>query len=128
MNTFEFLKYSVEQEHLALEQLFEKLSDEKIKLPLSSSEEENDTIGSRLAHIIGAEYRMATYLHQEEHDIEKFEVNSSDLADIIEKSKTSMARHMLTLDNLTEADLEKVWTYCFLGTIRGHFYFAKRKI
>ena len=43
MDVFQFLSYMVEQEHIALEELMDNLSDELLTAPLDASEE--DTIG-----------------------------------------------------------------------------------
>jgi len=100
----------VDQEHNSLDQLYERLDDNKLQHPLSGRTNETDTIGSRLAHLIGAEYRMATYLYQQEDDIEDFAVDGSSLADIMTKSDQAKARHQLTLDHLNMEDLGKTWT------------------
>lgn len=110
MDTFEFLKYMIKQEHIQLNKLLDKLSDVELALPLSARDNEEDSIGSRLAHTIEAEYRMSTYLYKEDSDNPQFNVNDKSVDDIKSKAEISMSRHLLTLDHLTTDDLNKVWT------------------
>ncbi|MCY3412639.1 MAG: DUF664 domain-containing protein [Candidatus Heimdallarchaeota archaeon] len=104
MNVFDFLKFSVEEEHKAINKLLSEMTEEALKFPMG----DDVTIFSRLKHMSSAEYRMAAYLYStgddEEFDIEEESINS--LQKGFARSKN---RHLLTLNNLSEIDLEKMW-------------------
>ncbi|MHA2501324.1 MAG: DinB family protein [Candidatus Kariarchaeaceae archaeon] len=120
MDTFEFLKYMVEEEHKALDQLLDKITDEMLSRPLY--EGADSTIGERFRHILGAEYRMANYLYETQSHDPEFSPDLSSIDGLKQASEVSMARHFETLDNLSPSDLEKVWTSKASGNSYSYKY------
>ncbi len=104
MDIFEFIKFSIEEEHKAFDKLFRELTDND----LSYSIGDDQTIGSRLRHITLAEYKMATYLFKDDNDIE-MEVDGSSVQSLKKAFQISKVRNLQTIENLTLSDLDKIW-------------------
>lgn len=101
MDIFEFVKFSIKEEHKSINQLLDKLDDTLLAIPIG----EDDTIGKRLMHITAAEYAMAIRLYEKDGDEKKeFPVTVQGLKESFERSKT---RHLETIDGLTIDDLSK---------------------
>jgi len=107
MDVFSFLSYMVEEEHTQIDQLLDRITDTDLSLALQESGEV--TIGDRFIHMIGAEYRMSTYLYQDPSDDPEFKVSAATVDGLRQGSQASKARHLLLLQNLSTPDLEKVW-------------------
>lgn len=107
MNIFEFLKYMVEEEHLALDKLIQEATEKELNSGLLENDE--TSIRDRIIHTLGAEYRMAGYLFPNKNDTE-FESSIDTKEGLLQASQKSKQRHFLTLDNLTVDDLNRSWT------------------
>ena len=104
MDVFEFVKFSIEEEHKNINELLDKLTNELLDTKIGA----DDSIGEKLKHMTSAEYLMATYLFEKEGD-EKKEVDIS-IEGLREAFARSKSRHLETIDSLTQADLTKKWT------------------
>ena len=104
MDIFEFVKFSIEEEHKNINQLLDKLTDELLETKIG----DDDSIGKKLSHMTSAEYTMASYLFEKEND-EKTEYPETvdGLRNAFEQSKL---RHLETIGTLTTDDLNKNWT------------------
>lgn len=117
MDVFDFLQYMVEEEHNALNEILEKIDNDLLDKPLEDGS--SVTIRDRLQHTIVAEFRMAGYLFEVEDD--DFQGNFSTVEEIKSSSLKSKARHEMTLRNLTDNDMDKVWT----SKVSGNSYTYK---
>lgn len=104
MNIFEFLKFSIEEEHKSLNQILTNIKEED----LDTSIGDGQSIRTRFIHITEAEYRMATYLYSDKEDYE-FKVDASSIDDIKNALEISKMRHLLTLSKLRIDDLQREW-------------------
>ncbi|MFV2015763.1 MAG: DinB family protein [Candidatus Heimdallarchaeota archaeon] len=103
MNIFDFVKFSIKEEHKSINQLLDKLDNSLLATPIG----DDDSIGKRLMHMTAAEYSMAIYVYQQEEDEKKeFPITIEGLR---ESFKRSEKRHLETIDALTENDLDKVY-------------------
>ncbi|MHA2250702.1 MAG: DinB family protein [Candidatus Kariarchaeaceae archaeon] len=103
MEIFQFLIFSVKEEHKSLGSLLDRLSDADLQTEMGG-----DTLGNRFKHIIDAEHRMAGYLFvkQDEVELNIGDITVNNLRDASIKSKL---RHIETLKNLSMDDLDKNW-------------------
>ncbi len=103
MDVFEFVKFSIEEEHKNIHQLLDKLTDELLEVKIG----DDDSIGKKLMHMTSAEYLMATYLYEKDSDEKKeYQETVNDLREAFNRSKS---RHLETIDSLTQDDLNKLW-------------------
>jgi len=115
-NVFAFLEDAVKFEHEAIENLLAKIQSSDLDLKIS----DNHTVRRRLIHMATAEYRMANYLY--ELPDQEFEVpEDADIEMIRQSFEISMQRHLKTLENLKETDLEKNW----VSKVSGNTYSYK---
>lgn len=104
MDVFEFVKFSIEQEHKNINELLNKLSNDLLETRIG----DDDSIGKKLMHMTSSEYIMATYLLEKEGDEKKeFDVTIEGLREAFMRSKS---RHLETINSLTQDDLTKKWT------------------
>ena len=104
MDVFDFVKFSIEEEHKNINELLDKLSDDLLKTEIG----DDDSIGKKLMHMTSAEYLMATYLFEKEGDEKKeFDISIEGLREAFNRSKS---RHLETISSLTQDDLTKKWT------------------
>ena len=104
MDVFEFVKFSIEEEHKNINELLDKLSDDLLETKIG----DDDSIVKKLMHMTSAEYLMATYLFEKEGDEKKeFDVTIEGLREAFSRSKS---RHLETISSLTQDDLTKKWT------------------
>ncbi|OLS20078.1 MAG: hypothetical protein HeimC2_38790 [Candidatus Heimdallarchaeota archaeon LC_2] len=104
MDVFEFVKFSIEQEHKNINELLDKLSNDLLETKIG----DDDSIGKKLMHMTSSEYLMATYLLEKEGDEKKeFDVTIEGLREAFKRSKS---RHLETINSLTQDDLTKKWT------------------
>ena len=102
MNIFDFVKFSIKEEHKSINQLLDKLDDSLLGTPIG----DDDSIGKKLMHMTAAEYSMATYMYQKEGDEKKeFPVTIEGLRESFQRSEK---RHLETIDTLTNDDLDKM--------------------
>ena len=104
MDVFEFVKFSIEEEHKNINELLDKLTNQLLDTNIGAYV----SITEKLTHLTSAEYLMATYLFENEGD-EKKEVDIS-IEGLREAFARSKSRHLETIDSLTQADLTKKWT------------------
>lgn len=116
MNIFEFIKYSIEEEHKLINKILDGLTD----VDLKSSIGDDQTIGSRLKHITSAELMMASYLFSKETE-DEYVVNENSVGSLRAAFIQSKIRHIETIDSLNESDLEKEWT----SKVSGNSYSYK---
>ncbi len=103
MNIFDFVIFSIKEEHKSINQLLDKLNDSL----LATSIGDDDSIGKKLKHMTEAEYSMAMYMHQQEGDEKKdVSVTIERLREAFERSEK---RHLETINVLTNDDLEKTY-------------------
>lgn len=107
MEPFDFLAYMVEEEHRALDKLITDMKPEELEQPLI--ENDDITIRERIHHILSAEFRMAGYLFADESD-DQYKIHDFTIDGLLNASKQSRDRHLLTLENMNAEDLDKVWT------------------
>ena len=103
METFEFYKFLLEEEHKSINKLLDSLNDADLSIEIADDE----TIGDRLKHMTWAEYLMSGYLYQKEED--SLDVGEITLINLKKAFEESKLRHIETIDNLTIEDLIKVW-------------------
>jgi uncharacterized damage-inducible protein DinB len=103
MNIFDFVKFSIEEEHKNINDLLDKLDDSLLATPIG----DDDTIGKRLMHMTSAEYSMATYLYEKEGDEKKEYPTTVD--GLRESFTRSEKRHLETISKLNVEDLDKIW-------------------
>lgn len=102
MDIFSFIKFMIIEEHKQIQELLDKMSDEDLNFSIGS-----DTLGKRLLHMTGAEYRMASYLFEIEGDeMSEVKLTIPGFKSAFELSKN---RHIMTIENLTLPDLDKDW-------------------
>ena len=103
MNLFDFVKFSIKEEHKSVNQLLDKLDDSLLITPIGV----DDSIGKKLMHMTAAEYSMATYVHQQEGDEKKeFPVTIEGLRKSFQRSEK---RHLEAINALTNDDLDKMY-------------------
>ncbi len=115
MDTFEFIRYLVEQEHVNIENLLDSLEDKDLSIPVVKNKE---TIGDRFKHMCVSEYEIAGYLYKSSSDINPDDIITNISVDNLKKAfEISMKRHMLTLKNLSVEDLTNLWTSPRTGNV-----------
>ncbi|MCE7733389.1 MAG: DUF664 domain-containing protein [Candidatus Heimdallarchaeota archaeon] len=103
MNVFDFVKFSIKEEHKSINQLLDKLDDSLLATPIGN----DDSIGKKLKHMTEAEYSMAMYMHQQDDDEKKdVPITIDGLREAFERSEK---RHLETISVLTNDDLEKAY-------------------
>jgi uncharacterized damage-inducible protein DinB len=118
MEPFDFLEYMVREEHQALDKLIRSIQPDELEKPLLENDE--TTIRERISHILSAEYRMAGYLYAKDDD-DQYQIKDHSVDDLLQASKLSMERHIMTLHNLSTEDLENTWT----SKVSGNSYTYK---
>ncbi|MDH5404208.1 MAG: DinB family protein [Candidatus Heimdallarchaeota archaeon] len=103
MNVFDFLKFAIEEEHKQINTIIDDLDESTLTLKIA----DNATLGDRLRHISSAEFRMAGYIV--DYDDGDLEIDPTSLQSIKIGFQKSKERHLNTLSQLKEEDLEKEW-------------------